>query len=87
MKTIVIVCDTLRRDHVSAYTGGKPLNQCWSAEAPDWSVLTPNIDRLAERGTVFTHCYHGSTPCMPARRDIYTGKYEFLTRGWGSLEE
>lgn len=87
MNTIVILCDTLRRDHVSAYTGGKPLNQCWSAEAPEWSVLTPNIDRLAERGTVFTQCYLGSTPCMPARRDIYTGKYEFLTRGWGSLEE
>ena len=24
---------------------------------------------------------------MPARRDIYTGRYEFLERGWGPLEE
>ncbi len=87
MNVIVILCDTLRRDHVGAYSGGKPLNQCWSAEAPDWSVPTPNMDRLIERGTVFDHCYIGSTPCMPARRDIYTGRYEFLERGWGPLEE
>ena len=87
MNVIVILCDTLRRDHVGAYSGGKALNQCWSAEAPDWSVPTPNMDRLIERGTVFDHCYIGSTPCMPARRDIYTGRYEFLERGWGPLEE
>lgn len=24
---------------------------------------------------------------MPARRDIYTGRYEFLERGWGPLDE
>lgn len=87
MNVILILCDTLRRDHVSAYTGGAPLNQCWSAEAPEWSVLTPNMDRLARRGSVFTNCWCGSTPCMPARRDIYTGRYEFLERGWGPLEE
>ncbi len=87
MNVIVILCDTLRRDHVGAYTGGRALNRCWSAEAPDWAVPTPNMDRLAERGTTFTNCWCGSTPCMPARRDIYTGRYEFLRRGWGPLEE
>lgn len=87
MNTIVILCDTLRRDHCSPYTSGKPLNQCWSAEAPEWTVPTPNMDRLAARGTVFDNAYCGSSPCMPARRDIYTGRYEFLERGWGPLEE
>ena len=87
MNVIAILCDTLRRDHVGAYSGGRPLDQCWSQEAPPWSVSTPNMDRLAERGTVFENCYIGSTPCMPARRDIYTGRYEFLERGWGPLEE
>ena len=38
MNAIVILCDTLRRDHVGAYTGGRPLNECWSAEAPSWAV-------------------------------------------------
>ena len=48
---------------------------------------TPNLDRLAARGTVFERAYAGSTPCMPARRDVYTGRYEFPERGWGPLEE
>ena len=87
MNIIVILCDTLRRDHCSPYSGGKPLNECWSAEAPEWSVPTPNMDRLAARGTVFDNAYCGSSPCMPARRDVYTGRYEFLERGWGPLEE
>ncbi len=87
MNVIVILCDTLRRDHCGAYSGGRPLNACWSAEQPDWVVPTPNMDRLAGRGCVFDNAYHGSTPCMPARRDIYTGRYEFLERGWGPLEE
>ena len=87
MNVIVILCDTLRRDHCAPYHQGRPLDQCWSAEAPEWVVPTPNMDRLAARGTVFDQCYCGSTPCMPARRDIYTGRYEFLERGWGPLEE
>ena len=87
MNTIVILCDTLRRDHCGAYHHGRPLNECWSAEQPDWVVPTPNMDRLAARGTTFDQAWCGSTPCMPARRDIYTGRHEFLERGWGPLEE
>jgi len=87
VNVILILCDTLRRDHCGPYHHGRPLSSCWSAEAPDWVVPTPAMDRLAERGTVFDNCYCGSTPCMPARRDIYTGRYEFLERGWGPLEE
>lgn len=25
-------------------------------------------------------------PCMPARRELHTGRYNFLYRGWGPLE-
>ena len=87
MNVILVLCDTLRRDHVGAYSLGRPLNRCWSQEAPDWIVPTPIMDRLASRGVTFDNCYCGSTPCMPARRDIQTGRYEFLERGWGPLEE
>jgi arylsulfatase A-like enzyme len=87
LNCIVIVCDTLRRDHCGPYHHGKPLNQVYSAEQPSWVVPTPNMDRLAARGTVFDNAWCGSTPCMPARRDIYTGRYEFLERGWGPLED
>ena len=82
MNVILILCDTLRRDHVSAYNEGKQLNQCGYPDAPNWQVMTPNIDRIARRGVTFDQCWCGSTPCMPARRDIYTGRYEFLERGW-----
>lgn len=37
---------------------------------------TPNLDRLAENGVRFEHCY--STPlCTPSRVQIMTGKYGF----------
>ena len=87
MNVIVILCDTLRRDHCGPYHHGRPLNQVGGADQPAWVVPTPNLDRFAARATTFDHCYSGSTPCMPARRDLYTGAYEFLTRGWGPLED
>ncbi len=87
MNCIVILCDTLRADHCGAYHRGRKLNECWSAEQPDWIVPTPNMDRIAARGTTFENAWCGSSPCMPARRDIYTGRYEFVERGWGPLAE
>jgi arylsulfatase A-like enzyme len=86
MNCIVVLCDTLRRDHCGPYHQGRPLSAVQSDEQPDWVVPTPNMDRLADRGTVFDNAHNGSTPCMPARRDIYTGRYDFLERGWGPLE-
>jgi len=83
---IVILCDTLRRDHCGPYHQGRPLSEVYSDEQPDWVVETPNMNRLADRGTTFDNAYNGSTPCMPARRDIYTGRFDFLERGWGPLE-
>ena len=41
-------------------------------------VVTPNIDRLVERGTTFTNAYimGGSCPavCMPSRAMLMTGR-------------
>jgi len=51
----------------------------------DW-VHTPNFQRLSERTVTFTNCFVGSMPCMPARREIHTGRYNFLHRSWGPLE-
>lgn len=40
------------------------------------SYQTPNLDRLAEEGCRFSHCY--SQPiCTPSRVQIMTGKYNF----------
>ena len=51
----------------------------------DW-VQAPNFQRLAERTVTFDNCYVGSMPCMPARRELHTGRYNFLHRSWGPLE-
>ena len=47
---------------------------------------TPNFRRLAERTVTFENSYVGSMPCMPARRELHTGRYNFLHRSWGPLE-
>lgn len=72
MNVVVILLDTLRRDHLGCY--GNP-----------W-IRTPNLDRLAARSTVFDNAYIGSYPCMPARQDLWTGRLNFLWRGWSPLE-
>ncbi len=50
------------------------------------SYPTPNIDRLAENGTKFRHCY--SMPvCHPTRTTFLTGRYPMHTGNprWGSF--
>ncbi|WP_215224774.1 sulfatase [Echinicola shivajiensis] len=36
---------------------------------------TPNIDRLAEQGAVFTQAYAGAANCAPSRANMLTGRY------------
>ncbi len=72
MKAVILMFDSLNRDYLSVYNGGR--------------TETPNFDRLAKRSVKFTNCYAGSLPCMPARRDLHTGRYNFLHRSWGPLE-
>lgn len=73
MKTVVILMDTLNRHMLRCYN-------------PDAKTITPGIDRLAERSIIFDNHFIGSAPCMPARRDIFTGRLNFLERGWGPIE-
>jgi len=49
-------------------------------------VRTPNFDRFARRAVTFDTHYVGSLPCMPARRDLHTGRLNFMHRSWGPLE-
>ncbi len=39
----------------------------------DWA--TPNLDRLAREGTLFTRWYSAATVCAPSRAALLTGKY------------
>lgn len=73
MRTVLVLMDTLRRDVLSFYN-------------EQTEVKTPNLDAFANASTVFDQHWIGSAPCMPARRDIMCGRYNFLERSWGPIE-
>ena len=72
MKAVMVMFDTLNRRMLPPY-------------GCDW-IHAPNFSRLAERTVTFDNCYVGSMPCMPARREMHSGRYNFLHRSWGPLE-
>ena len=72
MRAIMMMFDTLTRNYLPNY-------------GCDFTKM-PNFSRLAEHAVTFDEFYGGSMPCMPARRELHTGKYNFLNRGWGPLE-
>jgi len=72
MKAIMVMFDSLNRHMLPPY-------------GCEW-IHAPNIERLAQRSVTFDDYYVGSMPCMPARRDLHTGRYNFLHRSWGPLE-
>ena len=43
-------------------------------------VHTPNLDRLAESGVLFEHCYSQSPVCTPSRASFLTGRYPRTNR-------
>lgn len=43
-------------------------------------IPTPNADRLAEEGMVFTDVHSGSSVCSPTRYGVMTGRYSWRTR-------
>jgi choline-sulfatase len=45
-------------------------------------VKTPNIDRLAARGTYFSNCYCGSPLCAPARATLFSGMFPSDVDSW-----
>ena len=72
MRLVLAFFDTLNRRSLECYGGN--------------FVKTPNFNRLAEKSITFDNHFAGSLPCMPARREIMTGRYNFLHRSWGPLE-
>ena len=72
MKAIMVMFDSLNRHMLPPY-GAQ-------------GIHAPNFERLAERSVTFDNYYIGSMPCMPARRELHTGRYNFLHRSWGPIE-
>jgi arylsulfatase A-like enzyme len=72
MRTIFVLFDSLMRNALESYGGS--------------AIHTPNFTRFAQRAIIFDKHFVGSLPCMPARREMHTGRYNFLHRSWGPLE-
>ena len=72
MRTIFVIMDSLNRHYLRCYGNA--------------FAITPNIDRLAQRGTVFDNHFAGSLPCMPARREMLTGRVNFLETPWSPVQ-
>lgn len=72
MKSVLFLSDSVNRRFLEQYN--------------ESGLHLPNLDRLAQRSAVFDNHWTASAPCMPARRDIMTGRLNFLERNWGPIE-
>lgn len=73
MRAIIVFFDSLNRRFLPSYN-------------PCSTTIAPNFDRLARQSVQFDNSYVGSMPCIPARRELHTGRFNFLHREWGPLE-
>jgi arylsulfatase A-like enzyme len=65
---IYILCDDLGYGDVKCLGGERS------------KIATPNIDRLAAGGMIFTEAHSSSSVCTPTRYGILTGRYNWRTR-------
>ncbi len=68
MNVILVIIDTLRKDHIGAYGN-------------DW-IKTPSFDALAAQSLRFERAYPESLPTICARRAIHTGVRTFPFRDY-----
>lgn len=73
MRAIIVFFDSLNRRYLPNYV-------------EDCGSYTPNFLRLGKQGITFDNAYVGSMPCIPARKELHTGRHNFLHREWGPLE-
>ncbi|MGH9504435.1 MAG: sulfatase-like hydrolase/transferase [Terriglobales bacterium] len=68
---LVIVVDTLRADHLSAYGYARP--------------VSPNFDRLAAQGVLFENAISTTSWSLPSHVSLLTGRYQF-EHGVGNVQ-
>jgi arylsulfatase A-like enzyme len=71
LNVILVILDSLRKDHVGAYGNDE--------------IQTPNLDALAKESFRFTRAYPESLPTLCARRAIHTGLRTWPFRGFYEL--
>src|SRR5215208_6621966 len=65
---VLIIIDSLRKDHIGAYGNEK--------------IQTPNLDALVADSLLFTRAYPESIPTICARRAIHTGLRTWPFKDW-----
>ncbi len=73
MNVIVVMLDSLRRDHLGCY------GNTW--------ISTPHIDSFASDCMVFDLAYAEGLPTIPVRTSLFTGRYTLPFRRWQPLEK
>ena len=73
MNVIWIVADTFRQDHLGAYRKK--------------NIITPSLDALAAKATLFNRHYAAGFPTMPTRADHALGRWTMSFMGWEPLPE
>lgn len=66
---VFILFDDLGMNDLSTFGGG----------IAGGRIKTPNIDRLAAEGAIFTQAYAGNATCSPSRAQLMTGRYATRT--------
>jgi len=61
MRILYIDMDTCRADHLGCYGYHRR--------------TSPNIDRIASEGVIFTRLYASDTPCLPSRAALFSGRF------------
>ena len=73
MNIILVLVDSLNKSALKTYN-------------PETICKTHNLEEFAKKSLIFENHYISSLPCMPARREIFAGRKEFMWRPWGPLE-
>ncbi len=66
---VLIIADQVRWDAIGAY-GRNPMN------------LTPNLDAMARRGTLYRNMFTNQPVCSPSRSALFTGQYPARSGVW-----
>ncbi len=68
MNVIIVMLDSLRKDHVGCYGNRR--------------IRTPNLDNFAKESLVFTRAFPEGLPTIPVRRAMFTGMRTFPNKGY-----
>ena len=71
MNIVFFYFDEMRQDALSVYNG-------------TYRMHTPNVERIASRGTVYENCFCTSPLCVPSRSSLLTCQYPERTAVYGN---